>query len=228
MAKILVADDDAIITEELQDWLQAQNFTVEICSDGAEALARLEAFGYDLAILDWQMPALSGVEVCVKYRAMGGRTPILILTGKKETVDKESGLDSGADDYLTKPFELREFGARVRALLRRSAPYFAEKGTAGGISLDRATLTIIIEGTAVRLLPKEFSLLEFLMRHPNTFVPTEKILDYVWDCDSEASNQALRTCVNRLRKRIDQDGCPSIIESAKGYGYRLTQPGSSG
>ncbi len=224
MAKILVADDDRNIAEELQDWLESQNFVVEVCFDGTDALARLQDFGYDLAILDWQMPGVSGVDVCSRYRAHGGRAPILLLTGKKETADKECGLDSGADDYITKPFEMREFGARVRALLRRSAPYFADKDSQGTLTLDRASMSLTLEGKTMRLLPKEYSLLEFLMRHANTFVPSEKILDHVWDCDSDASNQALRTCVNRLRKRIDKDGSPSLIESAKGYGYRLSVP----
>src|SRR5262249_9549005 len=157
--------------------------------------------GYELAVIDWQLPGLQGIEICKRYRQSGGRIPILMLTEKSLPREKGIGLDSGADDYLAKPFDTIELGARLRALLRRGAGTFTSKKDMSGVSLDRDSCCLVVKGRSMKVMPKEFELLEFLLRHPDNFFSGEQLLDHVWGTDSDVSVEALRTCVNRLRQR---------------------------
>lgn len=223
MAKILVVEDDPLISQSLVDWLEGEHHTVELAEDGKEAQDLLKFYPYDLVILDWQLPGLSGIEVCRNFRSSGGKIPILMLTSQGNIEHKEMGFDSGADDYLTKPFQLRELAARIRALLRRPFDMVQTIGTSSNaeVVLDPKDFCLVLRGTKrIVLQPKEFAVLEFLMRHPEQFYSTEQLLNQVWKSDSESSVGALRACVKRLRKRIGAD-CPGLVESARSYGYRV-------
>ena len=220
MSKILVVEDDPLAAETVVELLSSQNHTYEIAEDGAEALSRLKHYWYDLVILDWQLPGLSGLELCRSYRAAGGKTPILMLTGKIDIEQKERGLDSGADDYLTKPYSVRELAARVRALLRRPPQLFNECSY-GKLSADRKSLCISYGLQRLDLAPKEFALMEFLIQHPQSYFSAEQLLDHVWDADRNAGVDALRSCIKRLRRHIDKAGWPQMLRSSRAYGYKL-------
>jgi DNA-binding response OmpR family regulator len=222
MAKILVADDDAAVTQTIVEFLETQHHNAEGVFDGKEAYDQLRFYSYDLAILDWQMPSMSGVDACRKYRDTGGKTPILMLTGKSSIDEKEIAFNAGADDYLTKPFQVRELAVRVIALLRRPAGVVAPEKNVGNLKLDYQTYSLIRNGERIPLLPKEFALVEFLLRHPDQFFTPEQLLNRVWQSDSEATVDALRTCIKRLRQRVDKKGQESLIKSIRGYGYKIT------
>src|SRR5271163_1793060 len=165
MARILVVDDDRNQLENVQDWLEHEQHVVETADCGERAEELLKAFSYDLCIFDWNMPSMTGVELLKRFRAAGGHTPVMMLTAKETADDKEEGLDAGADDYLTKPFNLKEFSARVRALLRRPQKSLGTVLRAQDIEIDTAAHKVTRARKEVELLPKEFALLEFLMRH---------------------------------------------------------------
>lgn len=223
MAKVLIVEDDALIAASLSEWLEMEGHKPQIAYDGLDGLQLLRTSGFDLAIVDWQLPGIPGTELCTRYRQGGGRIPILMLTQKSNVVDKETGLDAGADDYVAKPFSIRELGARVRALLRRSTGLFDATTTTGELCLDYSGCTVSVRGRKVKLLPREFELLEFLLRHPNTYFSGDKLIDHVWQSDAAVGNEALRTCISRLRSKMDEPGAPSVIETSKGWGYKISE-----
>lgn len=223
MAKVLIIEDDPLLAETLMDWLQAKGYLAEVANDGGTGLLMLQEMGFDLAIVDWQLPVMSGPAICTSYRRQGGKCPILMLTQKSTVQDKAEGLDSGADDFLPKPFDLVELGARVRALLRRSTGLFESNLVLGQLVLDCSGSTITVHNRTVHLVPREFAVVEFLMRHPHTYFSTEKLLDHVWASSAEVGHEALRTCISRIRSKIDQPGKPSVIENSKGWGYKISE-----
>lgn len=183
MAKILVVDDTAEMLEMLRSTLEQEHYTVDTASNGKDGWFYLSSYEYDLAILDWQLPEKSGVEILKEYRSIGGSTPILMLTGMSSYANKEEGLDSGADDYLTKPFNIREFSARVRALLRRSSKATDNTLSCGPITVDPGSYIVTVNGENVDLQPKEFQLLEFFLRNQNKVFDQEAVLNRVWPSD---------------------------------------------
>ena len=203
MPKVLLVEDDKDLTVIVQSWLQSENYALDIAYDGRDGLEFVRQGHYDVIILDWDLPGISGVEICKKYRAAHGTAAILMLTGKNQINDKELGLDAGADDYLTKPFNMRELSARLRALMRRPTMTVSNMLEAGDLQLDPLKHRLIKNGIDVHLLPKDFSLLEFLMRHPDEVFSTDALLHRVWNIDSEAGSNAVRTSVKRLRKMLD-------------------------
>lgn len=221
MAKILLVEDEQKVAESVLDVLRLENHLSEHAESGEDALHLLSVSHYDLLVLDWQLPGISGVAVCREYRAKGGLSPVLMLTGKSALDDKDSGFSAGADDYLTKPFELRELRMRIRALLRRPAQYIGQTIRARDLELDPATRSVTRAGQPVHLLPKEFVVLEFMMRHPGQVFTAEQILSSVWPDDADVTPGAVRTCLNRLRKKIDGESGRSIISNVYGVGYRL-------
>lgn len=224
MAKILIVEDDHHVSQTITDWATSVHHCVESVFSGPDGLDRLKFYAYDLAILDWQLPGLTGVEICRQYRRTGGTIPILMLTGQRAIENKEEGFDSGADDYLTKPFELRELAARVQALLRRPSQIVKALQKGQDLSLDYQTFSLVRSGQKVRLLPKEFAILEFLLRHPGQYFTPEQILNHVWGSDSESTIDSLRTCIKRLRQRIDVGDNPAMIVTSRGFGYKLELP----
>lgn len=221
MAKILIAEDDTQLSTLVEDWLKAELHTVELVENGNDAIDLLKLSKYDLLILDWNIPGKSGVEVCVWHRKQGGSTPVLILTGKDKIEEKEEGFDSGADDYLTKPFHLRELSARVRALLRRPADVAKTVLNAGRLVLDVNACRVIKDGKQIDLFPKEFALLEFFMRHPNQVFSIEALQERIWASDSESSPEAVRVHIARLRSKIQDEGEPPLLKTVHRQGYML-------
>lgn len=221
MAKILVVDDDKGLLRMIRDWLMFEHHLVETSDSGSAALDRLGLGEYDAIVLDWDLPEMSGIEVMKEFRARGGTTPILMLTGKGSIRDKEEGFSYGADDYLTKPFDMKELALRVRALIRRSGGSPGDIVKFREIVLESANHRVFLSGTEVHLQPSEFCLLEFLMRYPNQVFSAEVLLSRVWSSDSDASIDAVSTCIKRLRKKLDVDRQPSIIRTVHGVGYGL-------
>lgn len=221
MAKILIVEDEDMLSDPIRIYLTMEHHLVEVVEDGLEAAERLKFYKYDLVIMDWVLPSLSGIDVCKQFRASGGTTPILMLTAKCQTQEKVSALDAGADDYLTKPFEVQEVSARVRALLRRPQSMAGNSLSARNVVMEPSTYKVTREGQEVQLLPKEFALLEFFMRHPNQVFSAEALLDRVWSSDSEASPETIRTYIKRLRQKIDTPGQNSMLSTVHGVGYKL-------
>ena len=220
MAKILIVEDDRDLCTIVSDSLGAQSHTVDMVHCGEEGRDRLLYYEYDLAILDWELPKMTGVQILKELRDSGNVMPILMLTGKKDTDEKSLGLDTGADDYLTKPFEMKELQSRVRALLRRPQTFLSTQLQVSGLTLDTGSHKVTRDGQEIKLLPKELSLLEFFMRHPGQVFTAEAVLNRVWSSESEASPESFRTCLKRLRQKIDASD-ESIIEYVHGLGYRL-------
>jgi DNA-binding response OmpR family regulator len=220
MAKILFVEDNRSLVESITKWLKMQNHLVDAAVTGTEALERLAAFEYELIILDWDLPEVSGLEVLRHYRSKSGYAAVLMLTGKDSVSEKETAFDAGADDYLTKPFEPRELGARMRALLRRPKTMVDEKLTARDIVLDPVAKKVMKGDKEVFLQPLELAVLEFFMRHPNQVYSQEHLIRLIWDSEQDVSSDALYTCIRRLRKKIDAEG-ESLIRTVHGLGYRL-------
>ena len=221
MAKILLVEDDALAAELLVDFLEHERYSVEHADTATQAKALLKVYGYDLLVLDWELPDGTGIDILKTFRNAGGRTPVIMLTGKKATDDKETGLDSGADDYLTKPFDMRELSARLRALLRRNPVVQDNLLTSGYLSLDTASAVASRDGENLKLLPTEYALLEFLMRNQGRVFSTDALLENVWKAESEATSNGVRTYITRLRAKIDKDNEPSLLKTVHGLGYKL-------
>ncbi len=219
MAKILLVDDDDELLSVVSESLTKDGHKIELCYSKAEATEMLADNQFDLLVFDVTLPDGSGFDLCKDYRAKGGITPILMLTGKSDERDKELGLDLGADDYLTKPFGLRELAARIRALLRRPAVMAAEVVHLNNLKIDLANRKLFRNDQEVRLQPLDFSLLEFFIKHPNQVLSQETILSRVWNSYTESGVEALRAAVKRIRKEIDQEGCESLIETIHKVGY---------
>jgi DNA-binding response OmpR family regulator len=221
MAKILVVEDETNVAAAIVDLLTYEHHIVETADNGADALHLLQLSQFDLAILDWRLPVMDGLEVCKTYRARGGTIPILMLTGKSLSAEKELGLDSGADDYLTKPFDMRELAARTRALLRRPPSLMGNVLEINGLVLDRQNYKVSFNDKPISLLPKEFDLLEFFMRHRNRVFSLDSLLEHVWASAADVSPDAVRQCIKRLRKKLEDAGCSPLIQSVYGVGYKL-------
>jgi DNA-binding response OmpR family regulator len=219
MAKILLVEDDGDLADLIVNILNVDRHTVDVVGDGQTAIHQLRLSKYEVIILDWMLPGLSGMEVCRDFRGKGGSTPILMLTSKSTPEEKETGLDAGADDYLTKPFNAKELAARIRALLRRPQVVSAKTLTVGTVTLDPKTVKVYKNGEEIHLLPKEFSLLELFMRYPNQVFSGDALLERVWAAESSASLDTVRTYIKTLRKKIDTDGNTSLIRTVHGVGY---------
>jgi DNA-binding response OmpR family regulator len=227
MAKILVVEDEHDLSIPMRDWLTREQHVVELVDNGLDALDRLKVYKYDVIVLDLMLPGMNGMEVCKKYRNDGGAASILMLTAKNTIEDKELGLDAGADDYLTQPFHLKELSARIRALLRRHTQSTSRELRVGALALDVVSRKVIFNGEEVHFVPREFSLLEFLMRHPNQVFSAEALLDRVWASDTMASPDTIRTYIKILRKKLGGEGKDSLIKTVHGVGYKIEAPASA-
>jgi DNA-binding response OmpR family regulator len=221
MAKILVVEDDLVLSERIKDWLVYEHHAVDLVDRGEEAVSRLRFYFYDLLIVDWMLPDLLGIEVCKQFRSAGGTAPVLFLTAKGSIDNKEEGFQAGADDYLTKPFHIRELSARVKALLRRPAQIRGNVFEVGHLKLDTTSCQVTKGGELVHLLPKEYALLEFFMRHPGQVFSADALLERVWPSEADLSPNSIRTYITRLRAKIDADSGSSILITVHGLGYKL-------
>jgi len=225
MARILVIEDNADLASDIKRWLEIEQHKVDAVGDGVRALDYLKEFEYDALVMDWTMPRLSGIEVLKQFRSTGGVAPVLMLTGRRDISDKEVGFEAGADDYLTKPFEMRELSLRLAALLRRPALPPRDLLTSGDVVLERKTRRITKSGTEVKLMTKDFAILELLMTYPEKIFSAESLIERVW-ADGESSPDVVRKHINRIRTLIDTEGAPSLIRTVHGVGYALQPPSS--
>jgi DNA-binding response OmpR family regulator len=227
VTKVLVVEDDLELANMVTEWLTLDGHEIELVHDGIKAMDRLRGQRFDLVVLDWALPGLTGIEILKELRAQKDPVTILMLTGRDADRDKETGLDTGADDYLTKPFDGRELKARVRALLRRPAVLASEPLRCGDIVLDPTTFAVTKGAARIELVRREFNLLEFLMRNPARVVGATELLSAVWSDDTAASEKAVVTCVKRIRQKLDTGGQPSIILTVHGVGYKLNNEHNS-
>jgi len=223
MAKILLVEDDRDLGESLRQWLRQEGYSVEVFESAEEALEVLAYSEFDVIIVDWNLPGVTGVELVSRYRKKGGSAMVMFLTGKSDLNDKVVGFDSGADDYLTKPFKMREVSARLRAMLRRHKAVSEGELRFADLVLDSSLRTVRRGEEILKLPPRDFGVLEFLLRKPNETFSTAQLLRHVWSSDSDATDQTVRTCVKRLRQAIDRPNQPSYIENSHGHGYRLNR-----
>lgn len=221
MAKILLVEDDWQLSKKLSEWLTLENHLVETASSGEDALQLLTNFKFDLVLLDWNLTGITGLTVCRRYRASGGTTPIIFLTGEGDLEHKESGLDSGADDYVVKPFEMRELAARMRTVMRRPKELLSSELAIGDILLDAEDRSVASGKKRIHLMPKEAALLEYLMRHPRKCFPAKALLDAVWPSESDTNEDTVRTCVKTLRQKLIKLGKPELIKTVPHSGYKI-------
>jgi DNA-binding response OmpR family regulator len=222
MAKILVLEDDPEISEAVTEKLQENLHIVDAVGTGDEAMDYVFRFAYDLALLDINVPGPSGLEVLKYIRNQSPPTKVILLTSLSSVEDKLTGFERGADDYLPKPFDMRELLARISAVVKRPAEVVDNLISNGDVTLNRNTYEVYKRGELVKVQPKDFALLEFLMRHPKETFSVEGLLDRVWAADSNASVEGLRVSISRLRKALDDPGTEnSVILSINRVGYRI-------
>jgi len=220
--RILVVDDDPEILSFLKRGLTFEGFAVETAYDGSEALAKARESEPDLIILDIMMPGIDGMEVSRRLR-QASDVPILLLTAKGTIADKVAGLDSGADDYLVKPFDFDELLARVRALLRRRQPPAGEVLRFSDVSLDTATREVRRGNDVIELTVQEFDLLELFMRHPRQVLSRDRIYEKVWGYDFAGESNVIEVYVSYLRSKLEASGGPRLIHTIRGVGYSLRE-----
>ncbi len=224
MAKILIVEDDKVLAKIIKKMLESQMHVVELATDGTTGLNFIEESSFDLLILDWGLPEVSGVVLCDQYRQRQGQAPVLFLTARASIEDKFKGFSAGADDYLTKPFDVRELLMRVNALLKRTNQQLDETVLqVGELKMNPRAGIVTQAGESITLAPREFALLEFFMKHPNELFAPSTLIERLWEADAEATEVALRSCIARIRKKIDIPGRASIIQSVHGRGYRLVK-----
>lgn len=222
--RILVIEDNHRLSQSLQMNLTHEGYSVDAAYDGQEGQDLAELTPYDLIILDILLPRKDGLEVCRALRRRRIHIPILLLTARDSVDDRVQGLDCGADDYLAKPFAMRELLARLRALLRRQQPYKNGRLEIGDLMLDPVTHSVQREGHPIDLTPREFALLEYLVYHPNQVVTREMIEQHIWNYDFECESNVIDVYIRRLRRKIDDPFTTKLLTTIRGIGYRLTPP----
>jgi two-component system copper resistance phosphate regulon response regulator CusR len=221
--RILVVEDDRKVSAFLQKGLQEENYAVDVCGDGNEALYLAQVNPYDVIVLDVMLPAKDGFSACRELRENGVLTPILMLTAKDEVEDRVMGLSEGADDYLTKPFSFEELLARIRALIRRSQDYKAPVLKVGDLELDPVRRRVVRAGKEIALTGREYALLEYLMRNRGRVVTPSMILDHVWDMNYEGVSNIVNVYISHLRNKIDKNHVAKLIQTLRGHGYRIDE-----
>jgi len=220
--RILVVDDDPRIASSLRRALVYEGYDVDTAGDGPEGLGKAREQPPDLVILDWMMPGLDGIEVCRRLRAEGD-VAILMLTARDATSARVEGLDSGADDYLVKPFAYEELMARVRALLRRGAQRAPRLLTYGDLRLDLDTREVSRGGRALNLTAKEFELLQHLLRQPRRVFSRDQLLESVWGAGSNTTSNVVDVYIGYLRQKLEGAGEPRLVQTVRGFGYALRE-----
>ena len=218
---ILIAEDDLPVARFLSFSLEAEHYKVRLAQRGNEVPRMLEEGPCDLLVLDLNLPGVNGLEVLRQVRSQKSHLPILILTGNSRVEDRVGGLDSGADDYMTKPFAFSELLARVRALLRRSTLPFQPVLQSMDLELDRVQHVVRRKGNCIELTPKEFALLEYLMLNAGREVSRSSIIHHVWKLSSDTMTNVVDVYINYLRKKIDADASERLIHTVRGAGYRI-------
>ena len=218
--RILVVEDEEELAEVLVEGLEEESYAVDLARTGDEADQLMEINPYDLVVLDWGIPEPTGIELLRRWRESGSEVPVLMLTGRRDVGDRVDGLDTGADDYLTKPFSFDELFARVRSLLRRRSKTL-QTLRAGDVELERSTRAVTVAGEAVELPPKEFGILEYLLTRAGETVSRTALSEHVWDDSFDAMSNTIDVLVYRLRKKIDGGREKKLLGTVKGVGYVL-------
>lgn len=221
--KILLVEDEHKIANAIARGFHQEKYATEICYDGDEGLAAATGSEYDVIILDRMLPGIDGVEICKAIRAKGIQTPILMLTAKSQVQDKVTGLNSGADDYLAKPFAFEELLARIRALLRRPQDNIGNVLRVDDLSLDTLTFEVKRGDVPIKLSHTEFALLEYLMRNYGRVLSKENIINHVWDFDADILPNTVEAYAGYIRAKIDKPfpGRSQLLQTVRGFGYRL-------
>jgi heavy metal response regulator len=220
--RVLVVEDDLRIAEFIRKGLEEEGHAVDVAHDGDEALDWPAVVDFDAIVLDIMLPGRDGIEVCRILRSRSVRTPILMLTARDTVEDRVAGLDSGADDYLVKPFAFAELLARLRALMRREPVLLGTTREVADLSLDTATRQVSRAGQPVTLTNKEYALLEYLMRHPNQVLTRTMIAEHVWNFDFDTGTNVIDVHIRYLRRKIDDPHDLKLIQTVRGAGYRIS------
>jgi DNA-binding response OmpR family regulator len=222
--RVLLIEDDRKAAKLVAKGLQEEGFVVDVALTGEEGEEQATVNEYDVIVLDWLLPGKDGIAVCRALRARDVSTPILMLTARDSLADRVSGLSTGADDYLTKPFGFAELVARIRALLRRSRLVRSAVLRVADLTLEPATRRVTRAGISLALTSKEYAILEVLMRSPGEIVSRTRLVEHVWDEASEVIDNLVDAHVSHLRKKIDRGGSVPLIHTVRGFGYRLGLP----
>jgi len=220
--RILLVEDEPNAARMLAKGLREEGYAVDVAADGESALEQAHVNDYDLIILDVMLPRKDGFEVCRELRAAGSATPVLMLTARDAVEDRVEGLDSGADDYLSKPFEFEELLARVRALLRRKPALYREVIVVADLSVDTIARRVSRGGRELDLTAKEFALLEYLVRRVGEVVGRADISEHVWDQSYDPFSKVIEVFIQRLRRKVDEGHAVKLIRTRRGEGYVLT------
>lgn len=217
--RLLIAEDDKDIAKALTALFVHNNYSVDAVHNGNDAYDYATEGNYDGIVMDIMMPGMDGLEVLCRLRAGGLKTPVLLLTAKGDIEDRVAGLDSGADDYLPKPFAASELLARVRAMLRRKENYQTELLQFEGLTLDLSTFEISYRNNSLRLVSREFQMLQLLMQSPGIIISTEQFMEHIWGWDSDVEVSIVWVYISNLRKKLDKLKCPITIKAIRGVGY---------
>ncbi len=219
--RVLVVEDEKKLAEIIKRGLIEEGYSVDTAFDGVEAENLAMSVPYDVILLDLILPKKDGIEVCYNLRQEKIKAKILVLTAKDSLGDKVKGLDTGADDYLVKPFDFEELCARIRALLRREENLMHQKMQIGDLVMDTSSRQVFKGQRRIDLTPKEYQMLEYLMRHPNIVITRIMFEQHVWSLDLDSSSNIVDVFIRKLRRKIDEDGKDSLIQTVKGAGYRM-------
>ncbi|UJF16257.1 response regulator transcription factor [Jeotgalibaca sp. MA1X17-3] len=223
MMRLLLCEDEKELSDALVAILKFHNYSVDAVYDGEEALSYLESENYDGVILDIMMPKVDGISVLKEIRSKGNKVPVLLLTAKSEIDDKVLGLDTGADDYLTKPFVTKELVARVRAITRRQGEMTDSQISFANVILDRLTYELKSDKDTTKLSNKEFQVLEMLMVNPQNVIPTDRFMEKIWGYDSDSEINVVWVCISSLRKKLNTIGSFVEIKARRNIGYSLEE-----
>jgi len=216
--RALVVEDDPDLIRQLSETLRTEGYAVDQATDGEEAMYLGEVEPYDIVVLDLGLPVMDGVSVLKSWRAKGRTMPVLILTARGQWSEKVSGFDAGADDYLTKPFQMEELLARIRALIRRAAGHASPVLRCGPVEVDTNSANVTVNGESIKLTGHEYKLLSYMIHHMNKIVSRTELTEHIYDQDFDRDSNTIEVFVGRLRKKIGADR----IETVRGLGYRLT------
>ncbi|MBX9950784.1 MAG: response regulator transcription factor [Candidatus Obscuribacterales bacterium] len=218
---ILIVEDDRELAMLTSAFLKQEGYDVDVVHSGEKVAEIISQKEYDILVLDWMLPGKEGVDIIKEYRQTGGVKGIIMVTGNRKVDDIERGIDSGADDYLTKPFSMKELSARVRALQRRPLTYKGNVIQIDDVSVDVKAHVVKRGDEEIHLFPREFALLKFLMSNPGVVFSPENLLNYVWEAESDATPDSIRTNIRRIRQKIAKDGEPCILVNVHGVGYKV-------
>ncbi len=220
--KILIVEDEHLIATSLKKGLEQERYTVDIAFDGVEGYDLASSGDYDIILLDLMLPKLDGLSICKKLRDENNHTPILMLTAKSQLEDKINGLNSGADDYLTKPFAFEELLARIRALSRRPQQATSKTLTVSDLNIDTTNYQVKRGNKEIRLSSKEYSLLECLVRHAGQILNKDQLIQYVWSYESDILPNTVEVYIRNLRQKIDKPFKKKLIQTIRGFGYKIS------